>query len=77
MVSDVHDAAGERDFVDEKKYLFSPCDLAAFDLLPELIAAGVTALKIEGRMKEAEYVAVVTRFYRRAVDEAAEGRRAV
>ena len=50
--------------------------MAAFDLLPELIAAGVSALKIEGRLKEADYVAVVTRFYRRAVDEAAAGRRA-
>ena len=60
--------------MDEKKYLFSPCDLAAFDLLPEMIAAGVSALKIEGRLKEADYVAVVTQFYRRAVDEAAAGR---
>jgi putative protease len=59
-----------------RAYLLSPNDLAAFDLLPEMIAAGVSALKIEGRMKEAEYVAVVTRFYRRAVDEAAAGRRA-
>ncbi len=60
----------------EKKYLLSPRDLAAFDILPELIAAGVSALKIEGRLKASEYVAVVTRFYRRAVDEAAAGRRA-
>jgi putative protease len=63
-------------FTDEKRYLLSPVDLAAFDLLPELIAAGVTALKIEGRMKEPDYVAVVTRFYRRAVDESVAGRRA-
>jgi putative protease len=58
-----------------KKYLFSPNDLAAYELLPELVAAGVTALKIEGRLKEAEYVAVVTGFYRRALDEAMAGRR--
>ncbi|MCC6126934.1 MAG: U32 family peptidase [Pirellulales bacterium] len=76
IATDCRRANGVRDFVDEKKYIFSPCDLAAFDLLPELIAAGVSALKIEGRMKEADYVAVVTRFYRRAVDEAAAGRRA-
>jgi U32 family peptidase len=76
IASDCRRGNGERDFIDEKKYIFSPCDLAAFDLLPELIAAGVSALKIEGRMKEADYVAVVTRFYRRAVDEAAAGRRA-
>jgi U32 family peptidase len=59
-----------------RPYLLSPRDLAAFDFLPEMIAAGVAALKIEGRMKGADYVAVVTRFYRRAVDEAAAGRRA-
>ena len=76
MASDNRGIADSRPFVDEKKYLFSPSDLAAFDLLPELIAAGVAALKIEGRLKGAEYVAVVTRFYRRAVDEAAAGRRA-
>jgi putative protease len=76
MVSDLGGKSGPNSFVDEKKYLFSPCDLAAFDLLPEMIAAGVTSLKIEGRLKGAEYVAVVTSFYRRAVDEAAAGRRA-
>ena len=35
----------------EKKYPLSPHDLAAYDRLPELIAAGVSALKIEGRLK--------------------------
>jgi putative protease len=76
LVSDRHDSTGNSDFIDEKKYLLSPCDLAAFDLLPRLIASGVSALKIEGRLKEAEYVAVVTGFYRRAIDEAAAGRSA-
>jgi len=47
------------------KYLLSPQDLAAYDLLPELIAAGVNSLKIEGRMKSADYVANITRYYRR------------
>ena len=53
-----------------KRYPFSPHDLAAYDRLPELIAAGVSALKIEGRMKPAEYVASVTRHYRAAIDAA-------
>jgi putative protease len=48
----------------------SPHDLAAYDRLPELIAAGVSALKIEGRLKPAEYVASVTRHYRTAIDAA-------
>jgi putative protease len=42
--------------------------LAAYDRLPELIAAGVSALKIEGRLKPPEYVASVTRHYRTAID---------
>lgn len=49
-------------------YPLSPHDLAAYDRLPELIAAGVAALKIEGRLKPPEYVASVTRHYRTAID---------
>ncbi len=52
------------------KYLLSPQDLAAYDLLPELIQAGVRAFKIEGRLKTPEYVANVTRHYREALDAA-------
>ncbi|WIW71756.1 DUF3656 domain-containing U32 family peptidase [Anaerosinus gibii] len=50
------------------EYLLSPKDLNTIDLLPELIEAGVDSLKIEGRMKRPEYVAVVVDTYRRAVD---------
>ena len=42
-------------------YHFSPNDLSAIELLPELAAAGIMSLKIEGRMKSAEYVASVVR----------------
>jgi U32 family peptidase len=56
------------------KYLLSPQDLAAYALLPELLDAGVTAFKIEGRLKTPEYVANVTRHYRRALDAALAGR---
>lgn len=55
------------------KYLLSPQDLAAYALVPELIAAGVTNFKIEGRLKTPEYVANITRHYRRALDAAAAG----
>ena len=55
----------------DRKYLLSPSDLAALDLVPELIAAGVNSLKIEGRMKSPEYVASATRQYRHAIDEGA------
>src|SRR5690606_13665571 len=46
----------------------SPKDLCTIDLLPELVASGVQALKFEGRMKRPEYVATVIRVYRGALD---------
>lgn len=52
------------------QYLLSPQDLAAIELVPELILAGVGCLKIEGRLKGPEYVAATTQLYRRAVDAA-------
>jgi putative protease len=48
--------------------------LAAFELIPQLIDAGVSAVKIEGRLKTAEYVANATRHYREAIDTALAGR---
>jgi putative protease len=54
----------------EQKYLLSPQDLAAYELTPELVDAGVVSFKIEGRLKSAEYVANMTRHYRRAIDAA-------
>lgn len=50
------------------RYLLSPADLCAVEHLAQLKDAGVTSLKIEGRMKRAEYVAVVTSVYRQALD---------
>ena len=52
----------------EQKPILSPHDLAALPLLPKLIAAGVHAFKIEGRLKPPEYVAEVTRIYRAALE---------
>jgi putative protease len=49
-------------------YLLSSKDLCLIDHLPEILAAGVGSLKIEGRMKSTHYVAVVTRTYRWAID---------
>ena len=59
------------------KYLLSPQDLAAYELVPELIAVGVSSFKIEGRLKTPEYVANITRHYRRALDAAAAAHYAV
>ncbi|HTN77577.1 MAG TPA: DUF3656 domain-containing protein [Pirellulaceae bacterium] len=55
------------------KYLLSPQDLAAYDLAPQLIDAGVISFKIEGRLKTPEYVANITRHYREAIDTAYAG----
>ncbi len=54
----------------EQKYLLSPQDLAAYDLIPELIEAGVCSFKIEGRLKTPEYVANIVKHYRQAIDAA-------
>ena len=57
-------------------YLFSARDLCLMPILPELCEAGVSSLKIEGRMKTEYYVAVVTGAYRRALSLLSESREA-
>lgn len=51
-----------------KKYILSTKDLCGLEFLPKLIDAGVMCFKIEGRMKTPEYVATVTRIYRKYID---------
>ena len=51
------------------EYLLSPKDLNTLEILPRLVEAGVDSLKIEGRMKRAEYVATVVKVYRDALDK--------
>ena len=53
----------------DKRYLLSPQDLAGLEVLPELVRAGVSSLKIEGRLKSPEYVASITKVYRKALDD--------
>ncbi|MBX3010906.1 MAG: DUF3656 domain-containing protein [Caldilineaceae bacterium] len=57
----------------EARYLLSPGDLYALQQMPDIVQLGVSALKIEGRYKDANYVALTTAAYRRAVDEAWAG----
>lgn len=52
----------------QNKHLLSTRDLNTYSRLEELIESGVTSLKIEGRMKKAEYVAIVVKHYREALD---------
>ena len=51
-----------------KGYLLSTRDLMGLEYIPSLIDAGVMCFKIEGRMKSPEYVATVTRIYRKYID---------
>ena len=53
---------------DVGQYLLSPRDFCTIDKLPEIVKAGARSLKIEGRMKRPEYVAVVVDAYRKSLD---------
>lgn len=57
----------------DARYLLSPGDLYALHQMPEIVQLGVSALKIEGRYKDANYVALTTAAYRKAIDEAWAG----
>ncbi len=57
----------------EARHLLSPQDLYALHQIPEIVQIGVSALKIEGRYKDANYVALTTQAYRQAVDKAWAG----
>lgn len=50
------------------EYPLSPKDMCTVELLPEILRAGVTSLKIEGRMKKPEYTAGVVSIYRKYLD---------
>jgi putative protease len=64
---------GQKKPLADARYLLSPGDLYALHQLPEIVGIGISALKIEGRYKDVDYVALTTRAYRKAVDEAYAG----
>lgn len=66
---DLYTNTSKLDVKPKGKYLLSPADLCSIHLLNDLKAIGIDSLKIEGRMKRAEYVAIVTNAYRKAIDE--------
>jgi putative protease len=57
----------------DARYLLSPGDLMTLDQIPAMVDLGIAALKIEGRYKDPNYVALTTRSYREAVDAAWKG----
>lgn len=50
------------------QYILSLKDICTLEYIPEILEAGICSLKIEGRMKKPEYVALVTAMYRKYVD---------
>lgn len=54
----------------DKGHLLSPRDLCGIEHLPNLVNAGVKCLKVEGRLKSPEYVAITTKIYRKYLDMA-------
>lgn len=62
------DKNGQNVLKDAGQYLLSPRDMNTIELIPDLIEAGVASLKLEGRMKKPEYVAVVVNSYRQKID---------
>ena len=54
-------------------FIFNSKDLCMIEHIPELVEAGIDSFKVEGRMKNALYVATVARTYRRAIDDYLQG----
>jgi len=69
----VNKSGGDNEEENKKGYYFSPNDLQLLEHVPELFAAGIKALKIEGRMKSASYVGTVVSAYRLVVDAVMQG----
>jgi 23S rRNA 5-hydroxycytidine C2501 synthase len=59
---------GRGNILAQNKHLLSLKDLNLSDYLSELMAAGVTSFKIEGRLKDVQYVKNITAFYRARLD---------
>lgn len=57
----------------DNEYMMSPKDLCTISFLDQIVDAGVSVLKIEGRGRAPEYVATVTKCYREAIDTIADG----
>lgn len=73
LAYDLVDEAGESVVSVEGDRLLCPRDYLGITHLPELVGAGVASLKIEGRMKNPDYVFNVVRVWRRALDMLRDG----
>jgi putative protease len=68
----IDEETGEELLIDNK-HVMSPKDLCTVQFLDRIAAAGISVLKIEGRARTADYVGMVTRVYREALDTLAAG----
>jgi putative protease len=64
---------GDENVIQKNKFLLSLKDLNLMNRIPDMIAAGITSFKIEGRYKGIEYVKNVTAAYRQAIDRFISG----
>ncbi len=69
----IRDYDDEVDMNIDNHFILSPKDMKTIDFLDQLVSAGVSILKIEGRGRAPEYVKTVTNCYRQAVDAIEEG----
>jgi len=64
----IKDIQEQTEYILGKDYILSPKDLCTIDFIDKLIQAGISAFKIEGRMRSPEYVKTTTSVYKRAID---------
>lgn len=64
---------GDGNVIQKNKFLLSLKDLNLMNMIPDMVAAGVTSFKIEGRYKGIEYVKNITAAYRQAIDRFISG----
>lgn len=69
----VKDLESDQELVVSGKYIMSPKDLCTIGFLDKIVKAGVCVLKIEGRGRSADYVKVVTKCYKEAVQSIETG----
>ncbi len=64
----IKDVDGECEYILGRDHILSPKDLCTLNIIDKLITSGISAFKIEGRIRPPEYVSVVTSVYRAAID---------
>ena len=70
----IRDTNDEADYIMGNDYLLSPKDLCTVDFIDQLIAAGIHAFKVEGRIRSVEYIKLTVSAYRQAIDAYFEGK---